>query len=355
MPIKFRCSYCRQFLGISRNRVGGIVDCPTCGRSIRVPGLDGIAAPLPSPELDRDDAHLARALDELAALADAPLIRPVMAEDEDDVNEEAEIPQPLPEPEPVELPMPVRMAPVSVIDPVGNGSAEAASAAESRAALEELLQPVSISHEPESPRLRTEPAPSTIWLLFVVWLPIATLLLGLVIGWYGRGQAVSTQQPAAPEHNPVEKVAVDPSGGLEGRITYQTAGGETRPDAGALVIAIPETWAGQLRLSPVGLRPGDAEADQSAAMIMAAGLGGGAARADEAGRYRLPLPQPGRYTVVTISRFAERAADATVAPDDITRLQGFLADPLATLGNRAAHVDTVTTTTEQITPKDHAF
>ena len=354
MPIKFRCSYCRQFLGISRNRVGGIVDCPTCGRSIRVPGLDGVAAPLPSPELDRDDAHLARALDELAALADAPLIRPVMAEEED-VNEEAEIPQPLPEPEPVELPMPVRMAPVAVIDPVANGSTEAATVAESRAALEELLQPVSIPHEPELPRLRTEPAPSTHWLLFVVLIPISTLLLGLVIGWCGRGQAVSTQQPAVPENKPVEKVAVEPSGGLEGRITYQTADGETRPDAGAIVLAIPETWAGQLRLSPVGLRPGDAEADQSAALKMAIGFGGGAVRTDEAGRYQLPLPQAGRYTVITISRFAEQSANAPLAPDDLTRLQNFLADPLATLGKRAAHVDTVTTTTERITPADHAF
>ena len=70
MPIKFRCSYCRQFLGISRNRAGEVFDCPTCGRTIRVPSLDGTVAPVPAPELNAADAHLARALDELAALAE---------------------------------------------------------------------------------------------------------------------------------------------------------------------------------------------------------------------------------------------------------------------------------------------
>ncbi len=353
MPIKFRCSYCRQFLGISRNRVGGIVDCPTCGRSIRVPGLDGVAAPLPSPELDRDDAHLARALDELAALADAPLIRPVMT-DEEGVNEEAEIPQPLPEPEPVELPMPVRMAAVSVIDPIANGNAEVLAAAESRAALEELLQPLAAPNETELPSRRAEPGPSTSSLLFVVLIPLVTLLLGSVLGWIGRGQAVLAIQPV-PAPNPVEKVVIEPMGGLEGRITYRTADGETRPDVGALVIAVPETWAGQLRLSPVGLRPGDAEADQSAALKMVAGFGGGAIRTGEAGRYQLTLPQPGRYTVVTVSRFAERNADSPLAPDDVTRLQSFLADPITTLGNRAAHIETVTTSADQTTAGDHVF
>lgn len=71
MPIKFRCQHCRQFLGISRAQAGSIVDCPTCGRTIRVPALDGTVAPLPSPGLDPKDSKLAAALDELASIGDA--------------------------------------------------------------------------------------------------------------------------------------------------------------------------------------------------------------------------------------------------------------------------------------------
>lgn len=70
MPIKFRCQHCRQFLGISRTQAGGIVDCPTCGRTIRVPELDGTVAPLPRPGLDPKDSKLAAALSELASIGD---------------------------------------------------------------------------------------------------------------------------------------------------------------------------------------------------------------------------------------------------------------------------------------------
>src|SRR6185436_14271417 len=99
VPIKFRCNYCRQFLGISRAQAGGIVDCPTCGRSIRVPQLDGTLQPIPQPELNLQDAHLARALDELARLASGdsqPGPIPTGREVDEDV--ENEIPQPIPEP-----------------------------------------------------------------------------------------------------------------------------------------------------------------------------------------------------------------------------------------------------------------
>jgi hypothetical protein len=68
MPIKFRCQQCRQFLGISRSKAGSVVDCPTCGRTIRIPDLDGTVRPLPKPSLDLHDSSLARALDELALI-----------------------------------------------------------------------------------------------------------------------------------------------------------------------------------------------------------------------------------------------------------------------------------------------
>lgn len=68
MPIKFRCQQCRQFLGISRSKAGSVVDCPTCGRTIRIPDLDGTVRPLPKPGLDMQDSSLSRALDELASI-----------------------------------------------------------------------------------------------------------------------------------------------------------------------------------------------------------------------------------------------------------------------------------------------
>ncbi len=55
-------------MGISRSKASEIVDCPTCGLSVRVPGLDGEIAPIPQPKLDLKDENLANALDELASI-----------------------------------------------------------------------------------------------------------------------------------------------------------------------------------------------------------------------------------------------------------------------------------------------
>src|SRR6516162_2252797 len=50
MPIRFRCQYCNQLLGIARRKAGTAVQCPTChGQVIVPPG--GLEDPAPSPPL----------------------------------------------------------------------------------------------------------------------------------------------------------------------------------------------------------------------------------------------------------------------------------------------------------------
>ena len=52
MPVRFRCSYCNQLLGISRRKIGLPVKCPTCQGQVIVPPHDTeekAAAPAPEP------------------------------------------------------------------------------------------------------------------------------------------------------------------------------------------------------------------------------------------------------------------------------------------------------------------
>src|ERR1700722_11078853 len=40
MPIRFRCAYCNQLLGIARLKYGTVVRCPTCAGQVVVPNSD---------------------------------------------------------------------------------------------------------------------------------------------------------------------------------------------------------------------------------------------------------------------------------------------------------------------------
>src|SRR5438105_3940297 len=37
MPIRFRCAYCNQLMGIARRKAGTVVSCPTCRGQVVVP------------------------------------------------------------------------------------------------------------------------------------------------------------------------------------------------------------------------------------------------------------------------------------------------------------------------------
>jgi hypothetical protein len=330
MPIKFRCSYCRQFLGISRNRAGEVFDCPTCGRTIRVPGLDGSVAPVPEPELNAADAHLARALDELAALADGNAVAPRVAVDV--AEAEAEIPQPLPEPEPVELALPPVVTPVI---PPGLPPA-AIEEPVTTASLADLLP---LAAAVPAPMMSSSPSTGVTlsrgWLAIVLLAPTAALAAGLGVGWLlGRSIPAAATITAAPQPL-AERAAVSDGPVLSGRISFRNEAGETKPDVGALVIVWPETWEGALRVSPVGLRPADSEADQAAAAALVAGMGGGLAHAAADGSYEVRLLQPGRYRRLVLSRLKGRADKAPPPPAVLSELQQYLADPAAALGERA--------------------
>jgi len=53
MPIRFRCAYCNQLMGITRRKAGTVVSCPTCQGQVVVPspdpGLEPVPLPSPSP------------------------------------------------------------------------------------------------------------------------------------------------------------------------------------------------------------------------------------------------------------------------------------------------------------------
>src|SRR5262245_42453073 len=50
MPIRFRCAYCNQLLGIAHRKAGTVVRCPTCAGQVVVPDPKARGADKPSPD-----------------------------------------------------------------------------------------------------------------------------------------------------------------------------------------------------------------------------------------------------------------------------------------------------------------
>src|SRR5262245_48901585 len=70
MPIRFRCAYCNQLLGISRRKAGKVVRCPTCAGQVIVPPSPSQAN---SPPSSKPAAEAAGAQTSEAAPNDMPL------------------------------------------------------------------------------------------------------------------------------------------------------------------------------------------------------------------------------------------------------------------------------------------
>jgi hypothetical protein len=50
MPIRFRCAYCNQLMGIARRKAGTVVRCPTCSGQVVVPAAEPNTAPVDSSD-----------------------------------------------------------------------------------------------------------------------------------------------------------------------------------------------------------------------------------------------------------------------------------------------------------------
>ena len=83
MPIRFRCAYCNQLMGIASRKAGTVVKCPKCAGEIIVPALEETDAAPPEPSASAtggqafEEDDFARYLDEpangSAAQTEAPL------------------------------------------------------------------------------------------------------------------------------------------------------------------------------------------------------------------------------------------------------------------------------------------
>lgn len=342
MPIKFRCQHCRQLLGISRQKAGDVVDCPQCGRTLRVPRLDGKIAPLPEPEWDLKDSNLARALDELASIGqeqdDVPVSAPL-----EDAAVVAAPPVLAPAPARVVHDVPLSAVPVSAPQPVrsvvaspSDGSLDKALAVLAAAPAADAIRPAPGTQVASNPSAR--PASQVRQLVTIVVIAAASYAFGYLVG--SRSES-TTPASSSVAKNPADVQMVKPPSAngenqagakLSGRITYVTQSGDSRPDRGARVIVFPPQRAGSAKLSVVGFRAADETADMQVAAASLKALGGAVAIVGDDGTYSLSVPGPGEYQVLVLSHFQPRESDKQTSGRLRSLLESYFDRPDQLLG-----------------------
>jgi hypothetical protein len=395
MPIKFRCQHCKQLLGIAHTKAGSLVDCPTCGRTLRVPNLDGSIDPEPALGMDLADHDLRRALDELGQIGKSaapappddpmakmtvekpvtPAVREIISNREaigsgtlrtDD--EDRRIPskssslaarsqhpdelqrvghrqavalEPLPALAPVEPPQ----------NPRGVRQRPMSTAAVPDASPDQILLDLSLDvplAARRSSRNKLEPSPGlrSVSLGVAIGISSFCLVLGLAIG-FGIGRMWSSKSTAA-EHRAAATSADRESTALDddaprfnGQLSYRNPQGKREPDAGARILAIPIDRPLDSKLPSVGFRPADDETSRAVAKKALLEMGGAEATADSHGRYVLDLSVPGTVHLIVLSRFQGRKPDAAWPKAAEKTLQALFVRPEQLIGGLAFHVETV--------------
>ena len=326
MPIKFRCTHCNQFLGISRAQSGTVVDCPSCGRSIRVPNLDGTVAPLPKPAIDLSDTGLASALEQLASLhtgvAEQQAGSPVQA-----------TPMRVAAAPPV-LAVPVASPVVSLSDAPMEPEPSRKPWIEVEEQLAGLAQDEARPHAPPRSQGVTRRDVIVAASTAAAVVPLTWLLARRSRTAVQRSDVASGVDPSVP----VAKTDSEPVGSgtpaLTGRISYVKADGESLPDAGARVLILPEERPGSTLLPVEGFRAHAAAADLQLAQESMKLYGGAYVMADEHGRYGADLTSSGSYEVLIISNYQSRPAGAVPA-DLIKTLGRYFERPQLLIGQTA--------------------
>jgi hypothetical protein len=347
MPIKFRCQHCSQLLGISRSRASAVVDCPQCGRSLRVPELDGRTRRIPDPQSAvKSDSALLSALTELSVLDDDHLEsapdepRPAAGQGTGGVTDRVVSPEPIAASEPID----VEISHVTAQE-VSFESGDPVAIAESLnelASLEQQSPDGQVSeHVLRDMREASRGQHRTTGLLAS---GLAMLLLGVCLGWWvghrtsGTVDSVESRvdEQRVREVGPrVKAVPAEDAVIVQGTIEYQDASGRMLPDSGAMVLLLPVNRQGTIKLNARSLQRPAENPDLAATVAALSALGGAVGVSDMDGKYQLTSETTADCTLVVVSKHLERPADLPVSPSVVHVLESWFDSTNHILGRLA--------------------
>lgn len=331
MPIKFRCPHCQQFLGISKTRASVVTDCPLCGRSIRIPDIDGTVQPVPEPRLDLQDEALRAALGHLTNSAESPQPTtdtevPMSVSASTAVDSAFELEAISPEEKQSEF----------VAVPIVPYNAPQQDPFVSANTLTELAESAAGQLPPD----QTLHHSARFSLLQTLGAAFCAFLVGLILGSFWH----RPQSPTPPAQNslpdvvaasvPLPDQPVPPATAVvHGRITYQSATGQALPDKNARILLLPVERQGTAKIAGSGFRIGADQTDQQLLHAGAKVLRGSFALADENGHFQITPPAHGRFGLLIASTYQSRPESIPIAENCRKFLASYFDRPDQIIGN----------------------
>lgn len=267
MPIKFVCSSCGQRLKVASHKAGQTSVCPKCQNAITIPSVDSE----PSPEPEASSPPRQSSVDLPYDVAPPPVAGDTFRFDFDDRIE------------------------VVVED----------SASRKYALSRQRDEPGTIDLDQIAlPRyvIFTQGA-----MLAVIG--ITCFLLGMAVG----GAVTQFDSGNVPVAQPVM---------LTGTVSVVSEG-ERLPDAGAVLIFLPEATVPDDKITLNGLRPGDDPVQGNQPREVIKTWGGSVVRCDKRGQYQTQVPDRGKYFVLAISGTATGRGKKTPGPQEIAQMGRF--------------------------------
>ena len=341
MPIKFRCQHCDHLLGISRKKAGEQFDCPACGRGIRVPDLDGNTRPVEEQQLRTNDPKLMDAFRELDEIDTTP--RPITLEPR--VRVSGVVLNPLPKNEPKEL-------------GVVRSNIHAKEEESDEIDVYEELKPILLSPPNQRNMVRRESFNAASWF---------SLTFILVLVAFGGGYYLGASNQFGQKEPQIEDQTKKPVGDndpappqpgaylIKGQVNYKQPSGETRPDRGARIFLLPQKYAGGNKLPANGFRAGDSAEEFAQAKLALEKLGGSATIVKDDGRYEFTVQESGDFSLVIVSRFAERTDNEIVTALVVPILVAFFEKPNEVIGKVGCHAHTVNLNNKPNIDWDYVF
>lgn len=343
--IRFSCPYCRQKLLVGPRRAGKEVACPKCQRQIRVPDQ-----PVDEPGPDESSDTRTTTATQSAATSAAPvdgMAADLALADLGFGGPASPVPAHEPAPPPPAPVAQVAPEPPETVSPTIAAPEPQAPIPEPRAPEPELQTPDPNSfaaapsfpeysvvdetewvYEDESqPQERIDPAKIAVSrrILYAQGALLgAVAIICFVLGMlFGRTLTPAVQVAAAP--TPCR---------LHGKIEYTAGGLASSPDAGSIVIIVPELAKPdpRVRQQLEGLATATSDMDPAVAVLRE--LGGDFAVAQDSGQFQLRLPDRGAYYLLVMSANVPRPAAEAYDRSDLAQIGSFFGPATRLVGDR---------------------